>query len=78
VIPNLTEKIYQLVVLYKAANDGNPPSMEYLAQGVGVAKSTVLRHLRRLEEQGRIELRPGRQYIRIAGGRWIGPEGEDE
>lgn len=65
------ESIFQFLVNYKQRCDGNPPSLQEIAESCAVSISTANYHLTRLEVEGRITIwgNPRRQ-IAITGGTW--------
>lgn len=50
---NMTDTIYQFIVSYKSEN-GYPPTLTEISEGVYMSRSGVYRHLESLEQQGRI------------------------
>ena len=62
-------EIYTYIIAYKQANDGLSPSYrDIMAQGVG-STSTVARHLKKLEADGKITV-SGVRGIKVTGGEW--------
>lgn len=68
------DRVYNFIVAYKMANDGATPTLQEIADGVGLSsKSNVLLHMQTLHEQGRIAISKngdGRRIVRVAGGAW--------
>jgi repressor LexA len=54
-----TEKVYQFLKNYIEERN-YPPTVREIADGCALARSSVTRHLDRLEMQGRIERLPGK------------------
>lgn len=54
-----TEKVYQFLKAFVRANNF-PPTVRELADGCGMSRSSVTRHLDRLEAMGRITRQPGK------------------
>ena len=68
-----TNLIYQYIIDYKKANDGNSPSIRQICQGLNIASTaTVWYHMRRLSEAGMIGQNTGRQ-VTVMGGQWLPP-----
>lgn len=72
------ERIYQFVLEYKAAHDGNSPTVREIASGCGLKSlSSVFGHLHNLCKLGQIQIDDtGSRNIKVVGGRWVGPESE--
>lgn len=72
------DKLFAYIVRYKAAHDGNSPTMrEIVGAGVAGASTSVASYtLHALEQQGRIRLSGTTQArsIEVVGGRWLPPE----
>lgn len=79
--PKVTPKqirIFQEIVAFKEANDGNSPTVRYLANKLKCSVSVIDYYLSRLEDKGLIE-RIGdikSRNIHVVGGKWIAPQQE--
>lgn len=63
----LTERVYQCIREYTREH-GYPPTLREIADCCYVSRGNVIRHLDKLEAQGRIAREPGRaRSIRILG-----------
>ena len=76
------QAIYDFIVSFKMAHDGNGPTMRQVAEaipnpyGKPPSTSVISFHLKKLEEDGRIVR--GEGGIEIVGGRWVRLEGVKE
>lgn len=60
------EEIYQFIIEYKTAYDGNSPGVTSIERKTGIVKSQIVKYLRVLEKEGYIKLiHPGRYPIQI-------------
>ena len=79
--PKLTPiriRIFQKIVDFKSANDGNSPTIRYLADKFDCSTSVINYHLDHLEGAGLIE-RPDfgkSRMIHVVGGEWKAPVAE--
>lgn len=65
-------QIYEFILDYKRAHDGNSPSIREIQDGVGISSPSVVNHhLQRLVKLDAIEIHNGR--IQTRGGMWIPP-----
>lgn len=68
------DDILSFIIQYKVKNDGNSPTLQEIANGLGYkSKSPVLNKLQQLERAGQIERQPNRSYIIVVGGYWQPP-----
>lgn len=67
--------IYAYILTYKAAHDGNSPSIRDMMDGLGISSTSVVaHHLRYLSDAGRIHMPYGTtRNIQVPGGRWVAP-----
>lgn len=70
------QKVYAFIVAYKAAHDGNSPTIQEIARGANLSKSgSVIFHLKKLESLGLIKCSNSiSRGIQVVGGKWIAPE----
>lgn len=76
------EGVYEFIVAYKCAHDGNAPTFREIQEGCGISStSMVLYYLDKLEKRGLIR-RPeppiGSRYalkIEVVGGKWTNGDG---
>jgi len=69
--PDTTEQVFQYVLAFKQANDGNAPSLREIADGCNLSRSAVQYHLTSLELANRIRIhKHRRRMIEIVGGQW--------
>ena len=69
--------IYQFIVEYKKAHDGNSPSIREIVRGLDLSSPSIAAyHLTRLVQLNMIRLREdgSSRTIEITGGRWLPPE----
>lgn len=67
----MREDVYQFIVRFKRAHDGNSPSMDMIAAALYVGKTTAYYHVRMLEKEGRLRRTDGvKRSIEVVGGRW--------
>lgn len=66
-------RVLQFIKEYKAAHDGNPPSREQIAHGLGCSLQNVDSLLHKLERKRLISF-DERGQIMVAGGRWMPTE----
>lgn len=60
-VEQTVESVYQFIVRYLRENS-YPPSVREICNGVGIkSTSTIHAHLKRLQDQGRIEYTPGKR-----------------
>jgi len=65
------ERVLAYLILYKAANDGEAPTIREIQRACGIASSSSVKYaLDDLEEAGKIKRLRGRGGIRVVGGRW--------
>jgi hypothetical protein len=70
------DEVYDAIVQYKIANDGNSPSRQYLADELGYkSKQGVVRLLKQLVSDGRIRLIPRSSDIQVVDAVWLPPIG---
>lgn len=69
--------VLQAIIQFKVANDGASPTVRELARLTGAAnQSSVVYHLRRLEDAGLIKREFAlARVIRVVGGEWRPPQG---
>lgn len=67
-VQETTDAVYALIRAYRAQH-GNSPSQREIAQGCFLSQPAVIRHLDRLEMQGKIRREPGK-----ARGIWLSDE----
>jgi SOS-response transcriptional repressor LexA len=76
------DRIFDFLVRYKQAHDGNSPSLREIADACHIVLSGAHYHLTRLEMDGRIHIEGQRsRTIEIVGGAWQPPDdspGSDE
>ena len=61
-----TEQVYAFIQTYTEDHPGLSPSQREIAQACFLSQPAVIRHLDRLEQQGRIQREPGQaRSIRI-------------
>jgi hypothetical protein len=68
-----TERVFRYVVEFKRAHDGISPTVREIAGGCRLGTTTVVNHLRILQQQKKIRAM-GFGYSRgivVAGGRWV-------
>jgi len=66
--------LLDLIIRYKRANDGCPPTYRHLAARMGnISTSTVTRYVRLLEDRNLIAIRRSGQ-ICVVGARWLPPD----
>ena len=58
-VQDTTDQIYTFIRAYKAKH-GYPPSQEEIAQACYRSRPVIVRHLDRLEMQGKIRREPGK------------------
>jgi SOS-response transcriptional repressor LexA len=69
------ESIYAFILRYKAAHDGNSPSIREIGRACRVYSTSHVHYcLVRLEMDGKIKLVRGARSIEVIGGVWSGPE----
>ncbi len=72
---NTRDLIFDYICQFKAAHDGNTPSIHDIARACHIARSTVDYHLRMLEREGRIVWNlHQRRAIEITGAVWLPPD----
>ena len=72
------EAVFDFLVQYKHAHDGNTPSTREIAEGCCLSTSAVNYHLTWLELEDRIRVsRDGRRSVEIVGGIWELSTSED-
>ncbi len=70
------ERIFDFLVTYKQAHDGNSPSLREIADACHIVLSGAHYHLSRLELDNRVRLSgPRSRTIEIIGATWQPPEG---
>lgn len=70
-----TKTVYDFIQDYLQAHEGYAPSIRDIAQGAYLGRSTVVRHLDRLEAWGLIRREPQRpRSIRLTDKPWPEPE----
>lgn len=70
-----TKAVYDFIQTYVKAHEGYAPSIRDIAQGAYLGRSTVMRHLDKLEAWGLIRREPHRSHsIRLTDKAW--PEQE--
>ncbi|MDI6770115.1 MAG: hypothetical protein QMD04_10640 [Anaerolineales bacterium] len=63
-------KVFEFIVAYKRANDGNSPSMREIMEACGITTLSLMDYiLADLVDRGLI-LRSGSRSIRVIGGQW--------
>lgn len=69
------KQIFNFIVKFKRAHDGNSPSLRQIADTFGHSTSTVNYHLRLLETFGLLQLGGDGQsrMISVVGGTWVAP-----
>jgi SOS-response transcriptional repressor LexA len=73
-IPSTREQIFNYLIRYKKAHDGNSPTNRQIAAACHVSPSTVAHHLGRLERANRIRLSEDEyRNIEIVGAAWLPP-----
>jgi SOS-response transcriptional repressor LexA len=76
------DRIFDFLVRYKRAHDGNSPSLREIADACHIVLSGVHYHLTHLEKEGRIRIEGQRsRTIEIVGAAWQPPDdgpGSDE
>ena len=74
-----TQRMYDFIVAYKRANDGNSPTTQEMMAACGYLTTSVVRYqLNKLQAEGLILLEPGRHcFIRVVGGEWNLQEAHD-
>lgn len=68
--------IYDFIVKRKKQNDGNSPSIREIARHCDIPSTSIVNHhLRKLAEQGLIELSGNgkARMIIVTGGQWVAP-----
>jgi len=66
-----SRRVFEAIVAYKRAHDGNSPTIRGLSECVGRAYSVIYHHLQALERGGLIRLEGGTaRQICVVGGRW--------
>jgi len=58
-VQDTTDAVYALIRAYRAQH-GNSPSQREIAQGCFLSRPAIIRHLDRLEMQGKIRREPGK------------------
>lgn len=72
---NTRNRVFDFICTFKAAHDGNSPSIRDIAHACHLAKSTVDYHLRLLELEGRINWNiHQRRAIEVIGAVWLPPD----
>jgi len=71
------QEIMRYIICYKAAHDGNSPTIREICDECGVSSTSVAAYnLEKLERAGKIVLAGGgARGIQVVGGRWVAPEG---
>lgn len=65
------ERVLAYLIKYKAANDGEAPTVREIMRACGIASSSSVSYaLDDLEAAGRIKRLRGRGGIRVVGGKW--------
>lgn len=64
-----TQAVFTAIVEHKGQHDGNAPALETIGNGLGVQKSTVFYHVKRLAAAGLVECHDGEIWVK--GGRWV-------
>ena len=66
------DAIFDFIVAYKEANDGNSPTIRTLQDRFEISSTSVVAYiLKKLEKAGRITLNNNTgQLINVVGGRW--------
>ncbi len=68
-------RVFDFICTFKAAHDGNSPSIRDITHACHLAKSTVDYHLRLLELEGRIAWNVRqRRAIEVTGAVWLPPD----
>jgi SOS-response transcriptional repressor LexA len=63
--------IFDFIVSYKCANDGNSPSLREIMTACGVTSSSNMQFiLNNLVDENLIRIRPGQRNIQVVGGCW--------
>ena len=68
--------VYRYILAFKAANDGNSPTVRQIGDACNITSTAVVRYyLNRLIEAGRIEmpLRGASRMIVVPGATWLVP-----
>ena len=69
-----SQAIFKFICDYKRAHDGNSPTIREIMRACGhPSTSTVYAHLRKLEQQGLIDLQDAysnSRSLRVVGGQW--------
>lgn len=72
---NTRDLVFDFICQFKAAHDGNSPSVREIARACTLAKSTVDYHLRMLEREDRITWNlHQRRSIEVIGAVWLPPD----
>lgn len=65
-------RIFNFIVAYKSAHDGNSPTSREIMDGANISSTSVVHyHLRKLEVQGKIWIDGNKaRRIEVIGGKW--------
>ena len=74
-VPTTEDRVFDSIVDYKAAHDGNSPSNRNIMDACAISSTSVVNyHLRRLAAAGRIRLDFSlARSIEVPGARWLPP-----
>lgn len=66
------KRIFEFIVDYKRAHDGNSPTSREIVEGAGISSTSVVHyHLGALEREGKIRLGDSKsRRIEVVGGEW--------
>jgi hypothetical protein len=67
------DRVWRWIVDYKVLNDGNSPTYEQIALALGLAKTTVYIHVKRLAERGKLIHDDSLGVIKLVGGKYVPP-----
>ena len=73
-IPSTRDQVFDFLVRYKLAHDGNSPSLREIADACNIVLSGAHYHLTRLQLDNRIRLGGKSRMIEVVGAEWHPPD----
>lgn len=74
IYPERANEVYEFIISYKAANDGNSPRYKEIISATSISHAATVRcQLQKLASQGRIKFR-GAGAICVVGAQWLPPK----
>ena len=72
--PSMRDEVYNFLVRYKQAHNGNSPTLREIAAACHIAVSSVSHHLTHLRLEGRIVFHGKSRMIELPGSTWQPPD----